>query len=160
MAHFYRKGLETIVSYDPVLVVEDNKANQTLIIKILEILGFPHCVVTDNGADAVQACKQLQFAVILMDLRMPGIDGIQASQIILNDLALTYKPHIIAVTTDSTPERRKACTKVGMKAFLTKPVCIPALNECIIDAYQDYDQFLNSHTKACKTKKEALTSQN
>jgi len=102
-----------------ILIAEDNPTNQRLAVRLLERLGYEPEVVGD-GAAALAAVQARQFDVVLMDVQMPHIDGLEATRQIR---ALGGRqPRIIAVTANSTHADRLACELAGMEGYLGKPV--------------------------------------
>ncbi len=114
-----------------ILVAEDSRANQRLIGLILGKLGHEFELVA-NGVEAVEAAKVSHFDMILMDLHMPLMDGMQACEKIraLDDEAAALVP-IIALTADVRPEMPARVLEAGMDAYLTKPLDVPKLAEII-----------------------------
>jgi signal transduction histidine kinase/CheY-like chemotaxis protein len=112
-----------------VLVVEDDPANQRVITSMLDRLGLGAVVVTD-GLAAQECVARETWAAVLMDLHMPGLDGLEATRRIRQRLAGRVLP-IIAVTADAMPESRFACTAAGMDDFIAKPVQLEALRACL-----------------------------
>jgi CheY-like chemotaxis protein len=111
-----------------VLIAEDNEINALLTRSLVEKSGHHAQVVTD-GAQAVEAWAQARqagapFDLVLMDLHMPGIDGLQATARIraLEAQAGAPATRIVALTANATDEDRDACLAAGMESFLTKPV--------------------------------------
>jgi len=105
-----------------VLVAEDHPVNRQYMAALLETLGHEaHFGV--NGEEAVQALQQRRYDVVLMDLHMPVLDGVQATRAIraLPDAALATVP-IVALTADAFAETRERCLLAGMNDFLSKPV--------------------------------------
>jgi CheY-like chemotaxis protein len=107
-----------------VLVAEDNPTNQRLMVRMLERLGYPSRVVED-GAAAVRAVLDEPFDVVLMDVQMPVLDGLEASRRIRAQA--THQPHIVAVTANATADDRDECRRAGMDAHVGKPVRPDAL---------------------------------
>ena len=103
-----------------ILVAEDNAINQRVLMLTLARLGYRADLVVD-GADAVEAVRRARYDVVLMDLRMPTMDGVEATQRIRADAALA-QPYILALTADVTSAKRDACFEAGMDGFLGKPV--------------------------------------
>lgn len=103
-----------------VLVVEDNLTNQKITCKLLSKLGYRSEVAVD-GQQALDklACEAQDFALILMDCRMPVMDGWQATTIIRQQGNILP---IIALTANNSEEDRVACFAAGMDEFLTKPI--------------------------------------
>ena len=103
-----------------ILVVEDNLINQKITCKLLSKLGYDS-VVAENGLQALEKLQQQRqaFALILMDCRMPVMDGLQATQAIRTQ---GDNITIIALTANNSDDDREACLGVGMDEFLTKPI--------------------------------------
>jgi len=102
-----------------VLLVEDNPVNQTVIEAMLRSLGFTVSVATD-GAQAVRSAESLVFEAILMDCRLPIIDGYEATRQIRQLPGCTDLP-IIALTANALQGDREACLSAGMNDYLAKP---------------------------------------
>jgi signal transduction histidine kinase len=102
-----------------VLLVEDNPVNQTVIEAMLRSLGFTVSVATD-GAQAVRSAESLIFEAILMDCRLPIIDGYEATRQIRQLPGCTDLP-IIALTANALQGDREACLSAGMNDYLAKP---------------------------------------
>ncbi|MGE5190086.1 MAG: ATP-binding protein [Gemmatimonadota bacterium] len=113
-----------------VLVAEDNVINQKVVARMLERAG--HAVhIVENGEKALDALEKHPFDVVLMDLQMPVMGGLEAAKI--HRLAHPREPRvpIVALTADATPEAARECTDAGMDACLTKPVETKKLLETI-----------------------------
>ncbi|MFJ2445973.1 ATP-binding protein [Pseudomonas sp. NPDC087626] len=102
-----------------VLLVEDNPVNQTVIEAMLRSLGFTVSVATD-GAQAVRSAESLIFEAILMDCRLPIIDGYEATRQI-RQLPGCGEVPIIALTANALQGDREACLAAGMNDYLAKP---------------------------------------
>ncbi|EJM42846.1 signal transduction histidine kinase [Pseudomonas sp. GM33] len=102
-----------------VLLVEDNPVNQTVIEAMLRSLGFKVSVAAD-GAQAVHSAESLIFEAILMDCRLPVIDGYEATRQIRQLPGCTDLP-IIALTANALQGDREACLSAGMNDYLAKP---------------------------------------
>ena len=102
-----------------ILVAEDNPTNQLLLVKLLERLGYAPAVVGD-GAAAVAAVEQRPVDVVLMDVQMPEVDGLEASRRIRENGG--PQPWIVAVTANTTLDDRRACETAGMDGYLGKPI--------------------------------------
>jgi signal transduction histidine kinase/ligand-binding sensor domain-containing protein/ActR/RegA family two-component response regulator len=114
-----------------VLLAEDNLVNQRVAKRMLESLGH-RVVVASNGAEAVEAVGRQAFDVILMDVHMPELDGIEATRRIrAAEAGLARRIPIVAVTAGALDEDRTACFEAGMDAFVPKPVRAATLAEVL-----------------------------
>jgi signal transduction histidine kinase/CheY-like chemotaxis protein len=104
-----------------VLVVEDNQVNQLLVTTILAKAGM-RAEVAANGVEAVQAVHQRNFDVILMDMQMPEMDGLEATRRIRQLGAMGRAVPIIAMTANAMQEDRRRCLEAGMNDFVAKPI--------------------------------------
>ncbi len=113
------------------LVAEDNTANAMVISGYLDLFGH-HAVVVESGQEAVDLAAQQSFDLILMDLQMPGMDGLTATAQIrsLPDKARSDIP-IVALTADITRETREAALAAGMNDILHKPLSTERLRVVI-----------------------------
>lgn len=100
-----------------ILIVEDNKINQMITKKMLENKGI-YCEIIDNGEDAIEISKSLEYDMILMDVHLPGINGTIATEKIRE---FDMKTPIIALTAISLNENRKMLLSFGMNDVITKP---------------------------------------
>jgi CheY-like chemotaxis protein/nitrogen-specific signal transduction histidine kinase len=108
-----------------IIVAEDNKINQLLILKVLERLGYAP-VLAENGLEVIELLEQQRYDLVLMDLEMPEMDGLTACRHIRKNG--TFQPHIVAMTADVIGERQQECLDAGMNGFLGKPIKIDLLN--------------------------------
>jgi CheY-like chemotaxis protein len=114
-----------------VLVAEDNEVNRMVMEAILSGLG--HAVAfAEDGEQAVSLATGQHWDIVLMDLHMPRMDGLEATQ------AIRAGPHvqrsqvpIVALTADIFPETRERCAAAGVQDFLTKPVDTAELAACL-----------------------------
>lgn len=105
-----------------ILLAEDNEVSQKLGKLMLSKIG--HQVdIADNGLDALEAVRHNVYDVVLMDLHMPVMDGLESTRRIRADLAPDRQPHIIALTASTSVADQTACTQAGMDGYLPKPVC-------------------------------------
>lgn len=104
-----------------ILVAEDNRTNQRVIAKMLERDGH-HVMMVENGDDALDALAVHQFDVVLMDINMPQLDGIEATKLYRFATLNAPRIPIVALTADATEETRRRCIEAGMEACLSKPV--------------------------------------
>jgi GAF domain-containing protein/CheY-like chemotaxis protein len=108
-----------------ILVAEDNQVNQKLALRILEQMGY-RADVASNGLEAVESIERQTYDVILMDVQMPELDGLDATREI-RQLAHTTQPHIIAMTANAMEGDREACLAAGMDDYISKPIRVDEL---------------------------------
>ena len=116
-----------------ILLAEDNLVNQKIAIRHLERLGFATDVV-DDGQAVLEAVAHRAYDVILMDVQMPVMDGLEATRTLRARLSPDRQPVIIALTASDSPKDRQACLDAGMDNFLLKPFRSEAL-EATLAAY-------------------------
>ena len=118
-----------------ILLVEDNEINLEIETEILQGLGFV-IETAENGSIAVAKIKEAapgEFALVLMDIQMPVMDGLQATQLIrkIENPDLARIP-IIALSANAFESDRKMSIESGMNAHLTKPIDVPLLLETLV----------------------------
>ncbi len=104
-----------------ILLAEDQPVNQKVALRILGRLGYA-ADVASNGLEALAALEREQYDVVLMDVQMPELDGLDASRAIKERFATDARPRIIAMTANAMPEDREACMEAGMDDYLAKPI--------------------------------------
>lgn len=104
--------------------------NQRVALLLLERLGYRADVV-GNGAEAVEAVRARPYDLVLMDVRMPEVDGIEATRRIRVELPRDCQPRVIALTANAMTEDRKVCEAAGMDDFLSKPVTAKELERAL-----------------------------
>ncbi len=112
-----------------ILLAEDNTVNQKVALRLLERLGYSADVAT-NGLEAIDALERRSYDVVLMDVQMPELDGLDASRRICERWPET-RPRIIAMTANALPEDREACFAAGMDDYVAKPIRAEVLAEAL-----------------------------
>jgi CheY-like chemotaxis protein len=109
-----------------VLIAEDNTLNQKIIVRMVRSLGCSVDAVA-TGLEAIDAVLRRRYDVVLMDIRMPDMNGLDATRSIRRQLPADQQPHIYALTAGIGPDERQACYDVGMNGFVAKPVVMDQL---------------------------------
>jgi len=104
-----------------ILVAEDNPVNQLVAVRLLERLGYQADLV-GNGREALERLEQADYDVVLMDIQMPEMNGLEASRAICTRWPAERRPRIIAMTAEAMREDRESCLAAGMDDYLVKPV--------------------------------------
>ncbi len=113
-----------------ILLAEDNATNQKVALSQLQSLGYRADVVSD-GAAALRALERRTYDVILMDVHMPGMDGLAAAREITARWPKERRPHIVAVTANALIGHRDQCLQAGMDDYLSKPLTRERLSEAL-----------------------------
>ncbi len=115
-----------------ILLAEDNKVNQKVALGILKKLGL-HAEVVGNGVEAVRALETTHYCLVLMDVQMPEMDGLEATACIRDQgsKVLSHDIPIIAMTAHAMVGDREQCIGAGMNDYLSKPVNPQALAEML-----------------------------
>jgi CheY-like chemotaxis protein/HPt (histidine-containing phosphotransfer) domain-containing protein len=109
-----------------ILLAEDNPINQEVALRLLERLGYGADVVGD-GRQALARLDHAAYDVILMDVQMPEMDGLEASRAICARWAASERPRIIAMTAEAMQGDRDKCLAAGMDDYIVKPVTLDRL---------------------------------
>ncbi|MGD1846563.1 MAG: PAS domain S-box protein [Salibacteraceae bacterium] len=113
-----------------ILIVEDNIVNQVLATKLLEKLGYKPDKAA-NGLEAVHALGLKHYDLILMDVQMPEMDGLEATRQIRKGLPKERQPYIIAMTANALKGDREVCLKAGMNDYVSKPIVFEEIRNSI-----------------------------
>jgi two-component system sensor histidine kinase/response regulator len=116
-------------------LAEDNTINQQVALLLLKKLGYRADVVS-NGKEVLDALEQADYDLILMDVEMPEMDGLSATQAIRTKYPHTQRPWIVAVTAYSMLGDRERCLENGMNDYISKPIRIKELEDALSQATQ------------------------
>lgn len=108
-----------------ILVAEDNRINQLLIVKALRYFGYS-CDMVSNGKEALAKIQNKRYDIVFMDVQMPEMDGIEATRHIVKELGCT-EPYIIAMTANSCKADVESYLNAGMVDFISKPFKLETL---------------------------------
>ncbi|MFH1026665.1 MAG: response regulator, partial [Pseudomonadota bacterium] len=109
-----------------ILLAEDNAVNQKVALRLLERMGY-RADVAANGLEALAALQRQPYDVVLMDVQMPEMDGLEASRRIKGNWPPGARPRIIAMTANAMQGDREKCLAAGMDDYITKPIRTEAL---------------------------------
>jgi len=113
-----------------ILLAEDHLFNQQVILALLEHLGY-RADLADNGREVLATLGRQVYDVVLMDVQMPEMDGLETTRQIRRDLAPERQPRIIALTAHTMAGDRETCLAAGMDGFLSKPVRLADLQRAL-----------------------------
>jgi CheY-like chemotaxis protein len=124
------------------LLAEDNIINQKVATRILSQMGYRPDVV-HNGVEVLEALERQKYDVILMDVQMPDMDGLEATRQIRTKYTGAKRPWIIAMTANAMDSDRKNCFDAGMDGYLSKPVRIEALEAELVRSSENIGQVVD-----------------
>jgi PAS domain S-box-containing protein len=150
MAVLLMSELETMAdeSYEPaydselanrmplrILVAEDDHVNKRVTASMLAGFGYA-CAEAANGLEVLEAVEDHSYDLILMDLMMPELDGVDTAKRLRDDIDPDSRPVMIALTASAGDDERERCLDAGMVEFLTKPLRVDALRSALEVAYE------------------------
>ncbi|MEZ4663716.1 MAG: response regulator [Caldilineaceae bacterium] len=113
-----------------ILLVEDNAVNQMVTLRILERLGY-QADLARNGAEALQAAHRCQYDLVLMDIVLPDIDGVEVTRR-LRALEINSPRQIIAMTATAAPAEMERAMQAGMEGYITKPFRLNQVKDLLL----------------------------
>lgn len=114
-----------------ILLVEDTLVNRKLALLQLAKLGYRNIDSVVDGIEALTAMSSKNYDVILMDIQMPRLDGLETTRRLRKELPADLQPYVIAMTANAMAEDREACTDAGMNDYVAKPVNPDALSAAL-----------------------------
>lgn len=121
-----------------ILLAEDNVVNQKLAIRLLQQRGY-RADLASNGVEAIECVSRQVYDLVLMDVQMPEMDGMEASRRITARWAAGKRPRIVAMTANAMQGDREACLAAGMDDYITKPIRVEQLVEALTTTPQRKD---------------------
>ena len=118
-----------------ILLVEDNLLNQKLALLVLNKMGYT-ADIAHNGKEAYLACSEHQYDVVLMDIQMPEMDGLESTRKIRAELHAHRQPKIIAMTANAMKEDAEICFQAGMDFYISKPINFDLLAKTLLKCKQ------------------------
>jgi signal transduction histidine kinase/DNA-binding response OmpR family regulator/putative methionine-R-sulfoxide reductase with GAF domain len=127
-----RPAVEKLAAQLPlrILLAEDSAVNQKVALKTLERLGY-RADVAANGLEVLAALERQPYDLVLMDVQMPELDGLEAARRITRELPPARRPRIVAMTASAMQGDREACLEAGMDDYISKPVRAEQLREVL-----------------------------
>ena len=116
-----------------ILLAEDNVVNQKLALRLLQQMGY-RADLASNGIEAVESVERQRYDVVLMDVQMPEMDGLEATRGIVARWPGADRPCIVAMTANAMQGDREACLAAGMNDYITKPIRVEQLIEALLAA--------------------------
>jgi signal transduction histidine kinase/DNA-binding response OmpR family regulator len=113
-----------------ILLAEDNVVNQKLAMRILQQMGY-RADLASNGIEAIESIERQPYDVVLMDVQMPEMDGLEASRRITQRWPVSQRPRIVAMTANAMQGDRELCLAAGMDDYLTKPIRVEQLVQAL-----------------------------
>ncbi len=113
-----------------ILLAEDNAVNQKLALRLLSQMGY-RADVACNGIEAIECVERQTYDVVLMDVQMPEMDGLEASRQITARWSVQQRPRIVAMTANAMQGDRELCLAAGMDDYVSKPIRVEALVEAL-----------------------------
>jgi signal transduction histidine kinase/DNA-binding response OmpR family regulator len=121
-----------------ILLAEDNVVNQKLALRLLQQMGY-RADVAGNGIEAIECVERQPYDVVLMDVQMPEMDGLEASRRINARWPNSGRPRIVAMTANAMQGDREACLAAGMDDYVTKPIRVEALVQALLKSGERRD---------------------
>ncbi len=116
-----------------ILLAEDNVVNQKLALRLLQQMGY-RADLASNGIEAIECVARQPYDVVLMDVQMPEMDGLEASRRITSKWKAQERPRIIAMTANAMQGDREDCLAAGMDDYVTKPIRVAQLVDALTQA--------------------------
>jgi CheY-like chemotaxis protein/anti-sigma regulatory factor (Ser/Thr protein kinase) len=114
-----------------ILLAEDNVVNQKLALRMLQQMGY-RADLASNGIEAIECVARQTYDVVLMDVQMPEMDGLEASRRITARWSAGRRPRIVAMTANAMQGDREMCLAAGMDDYLSKPIRLDELVEALM----------------------------
>ncbi|WP_233595747.1 MULTISPECIES: PAS domain-containing hybrid sensor histidine kinase/response regulator [Corallococcus] len=118
-----------------ILLVEDNPTNQKLALLVLDRLGYP-ADTASNGREGLHALARVRYDVVLMDVQMPEMDGLETTRNLRTEVPASEQPWVIAMTANAMTADRRECLDAGMDDFLSKPIRVEELISALRRAWE------------------------
>ena len=121
-----------------ILLAEDNVVNQKLAMRLLQQMGY-RADLAGNGIEAIERIEREPYDVVLMDVQMPEMDGLEAARRITAQWPVGQRPRIVAMTANAMQGDREECLAAGMDDYVTKPIRVDALVQALFSVARRVD---------------------
>ena len=118
-----------------ILLAEDNVVNQKLALRLLQRMGY-RADVASNGIEVIESIERQTYDLVLMDVQMPEMDGLEATRRIVARWPEGGRPRIVAMTANAMQGDREACLAAGMDDYVTKPIRVDQLVDALVRCHQ------------------------
>ena len=129
------------------LVAEDSAINRKVLLHILKRFGYEADAVV-NGLQALERLEAQSCDLVIMDMQMPEMDGLEATRTLRRRVPKSPAPYVLALTASARKEDYHACLEAGMHAFLSKPVRPDDLVESLVQAHTWLGSAARTHATA------------
>ena len=113
-----------------ILLAEDNEVNRKVALRMLKGFGY-NADVAANGLEAIEALQRQRYDLVLMDIQMPELDGLDATRRIMKEVASNIRPRIIAMSANALREDAEAALQAGVDDYVVKPISVPMLRAAL-----------------------------
>ena len=113
-----------------ILLAEDNEVNRKVALRMLKGFGY-NADVAANGLEAVEALRRQRYDLVLMDIQMPELDGLDATRRIMKEVTPNIRPRIIAMSANALREDAETALQAGMDDYVVKPISVPMLRAAL-----------------------------
>ena len=113
-----------------ILLAEDNEVNRKVALRMLKGFGY-NADVAGNGLEAIDALQRQRYDLVLMDIQMPELDGLEASRRIVREFAPAIRPRIVAMSANALREDAEAALQAGVDDYVVKPISVPMLRAAL-----------------------------
>jgi CheY-like chemotaxis protein len=113
-----------------ILLAEDNEVNRKVALRMLKGFGYS-ADVAGNGLEVLDALQRQRYDLVLMDIQMPELDGLQATRRIALELSPAIRPRIIAMSANALREDAEAALQAGVDDYVVKPISVPMLQAAL-----------------------------
>jgi CheY-like chemotaxis protein len=111
-----------------ILLAEDNVVNQKLALRLLSRMGY----APDLAATGIEAVERQRYDLVLMDVQLPDMHGLEATRAIVEQMPLESRPWIVAMTGNAMDGDRERCLEAGMNGYISKPIRVEELVAAIL----------------------------